>query len=177
MIKSFTTTILLLAILVTTQAQNVQQKNGGHCEDPAFHEKVQGQLEFTVPTIDCDALRDLSGKVHILDAREKAEFETSHIPNAIHIGYQDRDDNALTGIHINDRIVVYCSVGYRSEKVGEWLQEMGFQSVENLYGSIFEWANRGYPLEDMNGSPTTTVHTYNRKWSKWVDSSRSKIVW
>ena len=38
-------------------------------------------------------------------------------------------------------IVVYCSVGYRSEKIAEELDKLGFTNVSNLYGGIFEWIN------------------------------------
>ena len=46
----------------------------------------------------------------------------------------------------SDTIVLYCSIGYRSEKIGEKLVEMGYGHVFNLYGGIFEWVNRDLPV-------------------------------
>ena len=61
------------------------------------------------------------------------------------------------------------------KKIGEQLQEAGFTKVFNLYGSLFEWANQDYPLENAEGTVTHKVHTYNKKWSQWVDDD-GKIV-
>jgi hypothetical protein len=49
--------------------------------------------------------------------------------------------------------------------------------VYNLYGSIFEWANRGYKVIDAQGQKTQKVHTYNQSWSKWLDRSGVEKIW
>jgi len=64
--------------------------------------------------------------------------------------------------------VVYCSVGYRSERIGEKLLDKGFTNVYNLYGGIFDWINNDYPLVDIADQPIQKVHGYNEDWSKWV---------
>ncbi|MBU0695313.1 MAG: rhodanese-like domain-containing protein, partial [Bacteroidetes bacterium] len=66
-------------------------------------------------------------------------------------------------------VVVYCSVGYRSEKIAEKLIHDGYKNVFNLYGGIFEWGNEGNPIYKDNGIQTTEIHTYNKKWAKWVE--------
>ena len=58
--------------------------------------------------------------------------------------------------------------GYRSERIGEQLQELGFQEVFNLKGSIFQWVNEERTLVDKNGEPTDKVHGFNKTWSKWL---------
>ncbi|MCA6407991.1 MAG: rhodanese-like domain-containing protein, partial [Cytophagales bacterium] len=68
----------------------------------------------------------------------------------------------------NEKIIVYCSVGYRSERVGEKLQKLGYQNVYNIYGGIFEWKNEGMPVVNRQNQPTDSVHTYNKNWSKWL---------
>jgi hypothetical protein len=65
--------------------------------------------------------------------------------------------------------VVYCTVGVRSEKVGEKLKAAGYQNVRNLYGSIFEWVNQGNPVVDNQGKPTQQVHAYSRVWGVWLN--------
>jgi len=74
-------------------------------------------------------------------------------------------------------MVVYCSIGYRSEKIGEKLLRLGYKNVYNLYGSIFEWANEKYQLVGSNGKTTNRVHSYNKSWSKWVTNEEIKTVW
>ena len=44
-----------------------------------------------------------------------------------------------TALHI----IVYCSIGVRSEDIGEKLKELGYTKILNLYGGIFDWKNKG----------------------------------
>lgn len=171
--------LLLVFILLSglNSGLNAQSVNSAHCEDDAFHSEVERYLSGTVPAIDAEALyRDYSDYL-ILDAREFDEFEISHLPGAMFIGYKNYQSELMEDVHPSTPIVVYCSIGYRSEKIGEKLQEMGFQKVHNLYGSLFEWANRGLPLDDIKGQRTTTVHGYNRSWSKWLTNPNVTKVW
>jgi len=147
------------------------------CQDPTFHEKVLQTLSLTIPVMDVAELHNFQNEVYIFDAREKEEYEVSHIPGARYIGYRSMDWNALEGVPQDATIVVYCSIGYRSEKIGEQLKAKGFANVHNLYGSIFEWANRGYRLVEKSDRPTTNIHTYNKNWSKWVVNDGLMKIW
>ena len=97
-------------------------------------------------------------KMVLIDVREKEEYGVSHLPAAINI------------IHAKDitlskdtPIVVYCSVGVRSAKFAQKLDKLGYTNVLNLRGSIFEWANKGFPL--MRGNTgVKSAHPFNRKW-------------
>jgi rhodanese-related sulfurtransferase len=122
-------------------------------------------------------LLDNRDKFIIFDAREKAEFDVSHIPDAIYLGYSDFNAGSIKNIPKEKNIVIYCSIGYRSEKIGEKLLRLGYKNVYNLYGSIFEWANEKYPLVGSNGKTTDRVHGYNKSWSKWVTNEEIKTVW
>lgn len=145
--------------------------------NPAFDKELASLLSFSVPTIGVQELRDIQNEVYIFDAREEEEYRLSHLEGARYLGYQEFDKEKLAGVPKNAKIVLYCSVGYRSEKIGEKLQKMGYTDVYNLYGSIFEWANQGYPVVGQDGKPTPKVHTYNSKWSQWVDEGKAEKVW
>lgn len=142
-----------------------------------FDDRLSSLLSFTVPLMGVQELHANAGKYTILDTREKLEFETSHIPGAAYLGYKEFDPTQLEKLDRNKPVVLYCSVGYRSEKIGEKLQNLGFTKVYNLYGSIFEWANQGYPLENGVGASTTQVHTYNKKWSQWLTNPDFEKTW
>jgi len=106
-----------------------------------------------------------------LDAREQKEYEISHLKDAIWVGYDDFAVERLQDVSKDAKIVVYCSVGYRSEKVSEKLQKMGYEDVANLVGGIFEWSNSGqkvYRNEEGTAVETSQIHTYNKEWSKWL---------
>jgi len=110
----------------------------------------------------------MKGQVKLLDARELAEFEVSHISGAKHIGYDNFDTSAVSGLSKESPIIVYCSIGYRSEKIAEKLLTMGFQNVSNLYGGIFEWVNQGNAVM-TKGEQTDRVHAYSRAWGIWLN--------
>ena len=105
-----------------------------------------------------------------LDAREPAEYAVSHIKDAKYVGYTSFDPNAFNKLNIdkNTPIVVYCSVGVRSEQVGDRLQRMGYTNVRNLYGGIFEWKNNKGVVVDSNAKKTNKVHCYSEEWSKYL---------
>lgn len=110
----------------------------------------------------------LDDEVIILDAREKEEFEVSHLENSMYVGYNDFDESTLKTIPKDKKIVVYCSIGIRSENIGKKLQKAGFTDIQNLYGGIFEWKNNDLPVLDSSGNETEKVHAFSRHWAKWL---------
>jgi rhodanese-related sulfurtransferase len=106
----------------------------------------------------------------LLDAREPEEFKVSHIKGAVFSGYSNFSAEAISE-SIKDKsvlIVVYCSLGIRSEKISEKLKAEGYSNVRNLYGGIFEWKNKGFAVFDSEGKETEKVHAYSKNWSKWL---------
>jgi len=125
----------------------------------------------TVPIVKSEQLlfetkRDST--IIILDTREREEFTVSHISKAIHVGYDHFEMDSLKKIPKNTRIIVYCSVGYRSERIGEKLLSSGYTNVYNLYGGMFEWVNNDYPVVDKNNIQTNKIHAYSKLWGKWL---------
>ncbi len=106
----------------------------------------------------------------LLDARELKEFKVSHLKNAIHVGYDYFDLEKTTSklADKNTMIVVYCSIGIRSEDIAEKLQKAGYKNVFNLFGGIFEWKNKQNIVVDSLNNPTEKVHTFSKEWSLWL---------
>ena len=170
----FSLGVLFIAIGSLLLAQPATDKL---CVNPEFEAEVRNWIDFSVPIMSTKELANTAGEFVLLDAREIEEYNTSHIPGARHIGYNKFKKKSMAGIDKDAKVVVYCSIGYRSEKIGEKLQALGFTQVYNLYGSIFEWANQGLPLEDGQGRDTKQLHTFNKAWSKWVDESQVEKKW
>lgn len=99
----------------------------------------------------------------LLDVRTKAEFEVSQIHGARRVEPGAGADQVK--LPKDQAIVTYCSVGYRSAALAKKLQEAGYTNVQNLSGSIFQWANEGRPIE-QNGHRTDKVHPYNDIWGR-----------
>jgi rhodanese-related sulfurtransferase len=163
-------------VLSSACSQN-QPLDKPRTKQPDFGKKIDGLISFTVPLMSVNELLNNKDKFIIFDAREKAEFDVSHIPDAIYLGYSDFNADNIKNIPKEKNIVIYCSIGYRSEKIGEKMLRLGYKNVYNLYGSIFEWANEKYPLVSSNGKTTYTIHSYNKSWSKWVTNEEIITVW
>ncbi|MEP5341712.1 MAG: rhodanese-like domain-containing protein [Algibacter sp.] len=124
----------------------------------------------SIPYINVEELASLKTDAILLDSRELKEYKTSHLKNAIHIGYDHFNIDTLQNRvpNKNSKIVVYCSLGIRSEDVAEKLKKAGYTNVENLYGGIFEWKNNNLPIYNTNEKETDSVHTFSKDWSKWL---------
>jgi rhodanese-related sulfurtransferase len=161
----------IILIFICSFTLSFSQDDQVHCINPKFDQLVDKYLDYSIPTISVADAFESKNKYTFLDAREKDEYNTSHIENAIHIGYDNFNiDSILQIIPKDQALIIYCSIGYRSEKIGKILNQNGYQKVHNLYGSIFEWVNQHHMIEDSSGNSTTTLHTYNKKWSKWVEN-------
>lgn len=149
----------------------------GKTINPKFEKRINQLIDHSIPTLTVKELANERHKYLLLDARELEEFNTSHIPGAKHIGYDNFNISSMQGIDKNKSIVLYCSVGYRSEKIGKKLKDAGYTNVQNLFGSIFEWVNQELPVENSKDEIVKQVHTYNRMWGKWVDKEKTEKVW
>lgn len=163
------TLILSCFSLVTLFGQDVR--------NDAFNQELKRLLSLSVPTISVDEAFEKKDSFTFLDSRELNEYRVSHIPNAQYVGYNTFDTSIMKNIPKDEPIIVYCSVGYRSEKISEKLIDAGYTNVFNLYGSIFEWTNCGLPITNGQGQPTDTLHTFNRSWSQWVDAPKIVKWW
>jgi rhodanese-related sulfurtransferase len=125
----------------------------------------------SVPYMSVETLSLPNTDAILLDAREQEEFEVSHLENAIQVGYDHfRLKETLKKLpeDKNTKIVVYCSLGIRSETVAYKLIQEGYTNVYNLYGGIFEWKNANFQVVDTLGNTTEKVHTFNKDWGKWL---------
>ncbi len=123
----------------------------------------------SVPYMSVQELAMPKTKAIILDSREQNEYDASHLKNAIYVGYNDfKLENFQMLIPNKDElIVVYCSLGIRSEDTAEQLKNAGYSNIYNLYGGIFKWKNADFKVYNDNGE-TNTIHGFSPEWSKWL---------
>ena len=153
--------LLILIFSMTLGWANAQTNS------KAYGLLLKKMYKNTVPTISCLELRT-EQQVTLLDTRPRNEFAVSHLPRARWVGYDDFSLARVQDLPKDSPIVVYCSVGYRSERIGEKLLAAGYTNVKNLYGSIFEWVNQGYAVVDSTEKPTVRVHAYSPAWGIWL---------
>lgn len=136
-------------------------------ENEAYNVMLKGLLSHTVNEV--SALEAaIEENVVFLDSRELNEYKVSHIENSIWVGYDTLQMDSVLTIPKNSKIIVYCSVGARSENVSEKLLENGFTDVSNMYGGLFEWVNQGLPVYNNEGE-TQRIHAYDKVWGVWVN--------
>lgn len=154
---------LILAVLVPLVACG---------QNRTLDEEVDILLRKTVPVVtktDIDELTEKNVRFQLLDCRAETEFAVSHLPNSKFSDYGTFEANQLKGYSMEDTIIVYCSIGYRSERIGEKLQDAGYINVFNLRGGIFDWKNKGGTVVNSQNAQTDSVHTYNKQWSRFLE--------
>jgi len=126
----------------------------------------------SVPYIQAETLNNSNDFV-LLDARTQTEFQVSHLKDALWVGHKKNRLKEIL-LQITDKntpMVVYCSIGVRSEKLGEKLMAKGYSKVYNLYGGIFLWKNLGLAVYDPQGQETNKVHAYNKHWGSFLTNA------
>ena len=133
-------------------------------------ERVETLIADTFPTVkhittvELSALLENGDKaIIILDAREHAEYSVSHLQNAHYISMDlERALNAVKA-QPDAVVVTYCSVGYRSAQLAQFLQQAGHKNVLNLEGSLFKWASEGRPVF-RDDTLVQEVHPFDETW-------------
>ena len=105
----------------------------------------------TVPQISVDELDSLMKKdqeLQILDVRRPPEYESGHVPRAVHVPLSNLKKTAVgTPLDPSKPTAVICAGGYRSSAATSILESQGFSSLLNVTGGTSAWINAGYPVE------------------------------
>ena len=117
-----------------------------------------------------DILRDDSKEVMLLDVREEAEVEVSHLLGAVRVNSVREAASLIASAPQHTIIVAYCSVGYRSAELVAQLNKVSTREVYNLKGSLFQWANEQRPVY-RGTERVTTVHPFNERWGALLHTS------
>ena len=128
-------TILLSAALLVSTTQLMAEEN------PAI-EPMQEYLEFAAfsgGAITKQQLANFDSKdIQYIDTRKAAQFEGSHIPDAINIDWREiltrKDEVSAT-----KTVVLYCDTGLLSSKAQFALSVIGYENVRVLFGGYSEW--------------------------------------
>lgn len=168
---------IFLLLLLFTGSCVAQEVPGLQADNPKFTKTIERWLSHSVPVIGVEELQGNTEDYIMLDCREIEEYQVSHLPGAQYLGYKKFEESQMVNIPKDAKIVVYCSIGYRSEKIGEKLKKLGYTDVHNLYGSIFEWVNKGNEVVTPEGEATNKVHGFNKNWSKWIEEGKAEKVW
>lgn len=99
--------------------------------------------------MDPHALSKRQAEYHLLDVRERDEWDAGHLDGAQHIPIGVLGDR-LSELPSDRPIVVVCRSGSRSGAAVRGLRQLGF-AAENLDGGLISWARAGLPLVGQGG--------------------------
>lgn len=83
----------------------------------------------------------------VLDVRTPEEFAEGHLEGATVIDFYEPDfADRLAELDRSTPYVLYCRSGNRSGQTMALMDELGFQSVQEIDGGVLAWAAAGLPL-------------------------------
>jgi len=83
----------------------------------------------------------------VLDVRDKGEFRTGHIVDALNIPHTDITKRmAEIESHRDKPVIVVCKLGQNAGAVARTLKQAGFMQVYKLGGGLTEWQSEQLPL-------------------------------
>ena len=143
--------------------------------------KIHQDIEVNYPNMSHISSAELekqlaSDELLIFDTRPLEEYTISHIAGAVQIepDITPEDFTAKFSESLkNKRVIVYCSVGWRSSQLGTRLEDAardaGAVSIQNLEGGLFGWHGANRPLVNQLGT-TSKVHPYNAYWGRLIEN-------
>ena len=132
----------------------------------AVYSLIENRFPNT-PTVDIETVErwQKSDETLFVDVRDEKEYSVSHLKRAKN--WTSISD--FQNVPKDKRILLYCSVGYRSAKLVHALQRKGYTQVYNFKGSIFAWVNAGKPVY-LFEEKTPFVHPYNDIWGQLLNA-------
>ncbi len=90
----------------------------------------------------------------VLDVREKKEFDTGHIVDAINIPLAKLKQRLPELKKYKEKpVIVACKLGQHSSEAAKQLQADGFAEVYRLSGGVTEWKAQSLPLIQKEQKP------------------------
>ncbi len=122
------------------------------------------KLEFDdLPEFSNQVLLDLSTfqreNYIVVDVRSPAEQNVSIIQGSIDQAHFEQNFDSYQ----DKKVVVYCTIGYRSGYYAKALRQQGLDAY-NLSEGILGWIQAGGSLVNADGQITPKVHVYSRPW-------------
>ncbi|MCK4842555.1 MAG: rhodanese-like domain-containing protein [Methylococcales bacterium] len=87
----------------------------------------------------------------IVDVRSASEYQTSHVPGAIHIPFWTAfTTDKLENIAKTKTVILYCEHGPRAGIAKLAFSWAGFDDLKYLAGHMSAWKKAGLPVETKN---------------------------
>lgn len=84
----------------------------------------------------------------IIDVRDRALFNESHVMGAISMPMVEVVDRAPASLEFDRDIYVYADTDEEAGTVAEHLRQAGYEKVSVLRGGVAAWKAAGFPVEN-----------------------------
>jgi len=81
-------------------------------------------------------------RFHVIDARDKAQFDKEHIPGAVNLEWRQVLEKRAT-IPKDKPVLIYCNTGSLSAQAGFALRVAGYENVRIIQGGFADWKSKG----------------------------------
>ncbi len=114
-----------------------------------WREAGLGMAHITQITVDdLHNLIEKENELQILDVRRPPEYESGHVPHAVHAPLSSLQPNIPDlAFDALKPTAVICAGGYRSSAATSILRQHGFKKLLNVTGGTGAWIDAGYPVE------------------------------
>jgi rhodanese-related sulfurtransferase len=81
-------------------------------------------------------------RFHVIDARDKAQFDKEHIPGAVNLEWRQVLEKRAS-IPKDKPVLIYYNTGSLSAQAGFALRVAGYENVRIIQGGFAEWKSKG----------------------------------
>ena len=106
-------------------------------ETPEEKSVINGIPQLTVKEL--KARIDAGQDAYLIDVREPYEYQIAPIGGKLIP--QNEVPNRLAEIDRDREVIVHCRSGARSQRIAEYLKQVGYPRVVNLAGGILAWSD------------------------------------
>jgi len=170
--------IFIIALLLVSpflqQERAVDSPETDQAKRQKIHEMYQAYKKHSFPNAPEVTVQELlqwekKEKPILVDVRGKKERRVSAIPGAITLDELCGNKNE----YLNRKIIVYCTIGYRSGKQVVKMRKKGWNAY-NLVGGVLAWSHAGQLFSAPDGD-SLRLHVYGKKWN--LAPEKYKAVW
>jgi rhodanese-related sulfurtransferase len=152
---------LLLLIAISSQRSVVHSDQWKRQQISIMYAQYAAQFP-QVESITVEQLQQFQRqhkKIILVDVRSSKEREVSIIPGSISVNQFEQN----FAKYRDSTIVAYCTIGYRSGKYAQKLQQQGLK-IFNLEGSLLAWSYIDGKLINETGE-TKKIHIFGHHWN------------
>jgi len=100
-------------------------------------------VEYGGGTISAEQIpKDDWKRFHVIDARDKAQFDKEHIPGAVNLEWRQVLEKRAS-IPRDKPVLIYCNTGSLSAQAGFALRVAGYENVRILQSGFADWKSKG----------------------------------